>query len=77
MANQNQRNEKQFWAVPLNSTFSSQEAIWEMVKNVRAHEIDYQEVEFSLTVMLHPYPSNIFSVWVYLAVRRDMNADPM
>lgn len=62
---------KQFWAVPLNTTFSSQESIWEMVKNTRAHEIDHQEVEFSLSVMLKAYPANVFSVWVYISVRRD------
>ena len=66
---------KQFWAVPLNTTFSSQEAIWEMVKNTRAHEIDHQEVEFSLSVMLKPYPSNVFSVWAYIAVLRDAPAE--
>ena len=66
---------KHFWAVPLNTTFSSQESIWEMVKNTRAHEIDHQEVEFSLSVMLTPYPSNVFSVWVYIAVLRDAPAD--
>ena len=62
---------KHFWAVPLNTTFSSQESIWEMVKNTRAHEIDHQEVEFSLSVMLRAYPSNVFSVWVYISVLRD------
>lgn len=62
---------KQFWAVPLNTTFSSREAIWQMLKNTRAHAIDHQEVEFSLSVMLKPYPSNVFSVWVYIAVLRD------
>lgn len=66
---------KQFWAVPLNTTFSSQESIWEMVKNTRAHEIDHQEVEFSLSVMLKPYPANVFSVWVYISVRRDSPPD--
>lgn len=62
---------KHFWAVPLNTTFSSPEAIWELVKNTRTHEIDHQEVEFSLSVMLTPYPANVFSVWVYIAVLRD------
>ena len=68
---------KHFWAVPLNTTFSSQESIWEIVKNTRAHEIDHQEVEFSLSVMLKAYPSNVFSVWVYVAVLRDAPAEAM
>jgi len=66
------QSRKQCWAVPLNTTFSSQEHIWEMVKNTRAHEIDHQEVEFSLSVMLKPYSSNVFSVWIYLSVLRDL-----
>jgi len=35
------------------------------------HEIDNQDVEFSLSVMLKPYPCNIFSVWIYIAVFKD------
>lgn len=66
---------KHFWAVPLNTTFSSQDAVWDLVKNTRAHEIDHQEVEFSLSVMLAPYPSNVFSVWVYISVLRDAPAE--
>jgi hypothetical protein len=35
------------------------------------HEIDSQEVEFSLSVSLKPFPCNVFSVWMYIAVFRD------
>ena len=64
-------NRKKCWAIPLNCTLTNLEAIWEMLKNVRAHEIDSQDVEFSLSVMLSPYPCNVFSVWIYIAVFRD------
>jgi hypothetical protein len=42
-----------------------------MVKNTKIHEIDDQDVEFSISVMLKPYSSNIFSVWVYMAYFKD------
>jgi len=59
------------WAVPLNCTLVSLEQLWDTLKNVRAHEIDSQDVEFSLSVSLTAYPCNVFSVWIYIAVFRD------
>ena len=59
-------------AVPLNTTLgSSLETIWQLVKNTRMHEIDLQEAEFSLSVSITPYPSNVFSVWIYIACFKD------
>ena len=46
-----------------------------MVKNTRVHEIDNQDVEFSLSVMLKAYPCNIMSVWIYVAVFRQADDD--
>lgn len=60
--------QKKCWAIPLNSSLISLDQIWEMVKCTRMHEIDNQSVEFSLSVMLKAYPSNVISVWIYLAV---------
>lgn len=31
---------KQCWAIPINTTLSDIDAIWELVKNTRVHEID-------------------------------------
>ena len=45
--------------------------LWEMVKNTRIHEIDNQEIEFSLSVLLKPYPCNVVSVWIYIAAFRN------
>jgi len=66
---------KQCWAIPINTTLSDIDAIWEMVKNTRVHEIDNQDVEFSLSVMLKAYPCNIMSVWIYVAVFRQGEDD--
>jgi hypothetical protein len=35
------------------------------------HEIDNQEVEFSLSVLVKAYSSNVFSVWMYIAAYKD------
>ena len=42
-----------------------------MVKNTRIHEIDNQDVEFSLSVKLRAYPCNVVSVWLYIAAFRN------
>jgi hypothetical protein len=47
------------------------EDLWEIVKSTKVHEIDNQDVEFALSVMVRPYPCNIFSVWIYLSVFKD------
>jgi len=65
------QHQKKVFAVPINCTLTSLEALWGVLKNVRMHEIDSQDVEFSLSVMIRPYPCNVYSVWMYLAVFRD------
>jgi hypothetical protein len=62
---------KKVWGIPINARLSSLEDLWEALKNTRLHEIDSQDVEFSLSVMLRSYPSNVYSVWIYIAVFRD------
>lgn len=64
-------HQKKVFAVPLNCTLTSLESLWGVLKNARFHEIDSQDVEFSLSLMLKPYPSNVFSVWMFIAVFRD------
>ena len=58
--------------MPLNCTLTtSMDPLWEMVKNTRIHEIDNQDVEFSLSVKLRAYPCNVVSVWLYIAAFRN------
>jgi len=70
------RCKKKVFAVPINMTLEKKlDPIWEKLKCIKAHEIDSHEVEFSLTVNIYPYPSNVFSVWVYIAVYRDLDME--
>lgn len=65
------KDNKSIWAIPINATFTRFEEIWEHLKQTRMHEIDNSDVSFSLSVMLKPYPCNVFSVWIFIAVFRD------
>lgn len=63
---------KQVIAIPLNTTLGTNLSdVWELLKNTRMHELDLQEAEFSLSVSIKAYPSNIFSVWIYIACFKD------
>jgi len=64
-------NGKTCWAIPLNATLVSLQQIWEKLKGTKVHEIDNQDVEFSLSVWIKPYPCNVFSVWIYIAAFMD------
>ena len=70
------RCKKKVFAVPINMTLEKKlDPIWEKLKCIKAHEIDNHDVEFSLTVNIVSYPSSVFSVWVYIAVYRDLDAE--
>lgn len=57
---------------PLNLPFSEISPIIEAVYSTGVHNVQASNVEFALAVYVHPYPSNVLSVWVYLAsLRRD------
>lgn len=66
---------KTCWALPINTTLVSLETLWETLKNTRMHEIDNQDIEFSLSVLAKAYPSNIISVWLYIAVFKEEELD--
>jgi hypothetical protein len=68
-----QKYRKTCWAIPINTTLTNLQQIWDLVKNTKMHEIDNQSIEFSLSVHLKAYPCNIMSVWIYLAVFRNGN----
>uniref|UniRef100_A0A1A8EWC9 Coiled-coil and C2 domain containing 2A n=2 Tax=Nothobranchius korthausae TaxID=1143690 RepID=A0A1A8EWC9_9TELE len=52
---------------PLHLPFSEIHPIIEAVYSTGVHNIQVSNVEFALAVYVHPYPSYVLSVWVYLA----------
>ncbi|XP_030642577.1 coiled-coil and C2 domain-containing protein 2A [Chanos chanos] len=52
---------------PLHLPFSEIRPIVEAVYSTGVHNVDASNVEFALAVYVHPYPSNVLSVWVYIA----------
>ncbi|KAF4078510.1 hypothetical protein AMELA_G00199970 [Ameiurus melas] len=52
---------------PLHLPFSEIRPIVEAVRSTGVHSAEAPNVEFALAVYVHPYPSNVLSVWVYIA----------
>ncbi|XP_026884699.2 coiled-coil and C2 domain-containing protein 2A isoform X1 [Electrophorus electricus] len=52
---------------PLHLPFSEIRPIIEAVYSTGVHNVEAPSVEFALAVYVHPYPSNVLSVWVYIA----------
>ncbi|XP_051947556.1 coiled-coil and C2 domain-containing protein 2A [Xyrauchen texanus] len=52
---------------PLHLSFSEIQPIIEAVHSTGVHKVESTNVEFALAVYVHPYPSNVLSVWVYIA----------
>jgi hypothetical protein len=55
------------WGFPINATFVTLDLLWEEVKNTKLHAIMDRNAEFSLSVYVKSYSSNVLSVWLYLA----------
>ena len=52
---------------PLHFSYSDLETITEAVKATGVHRDRDPGVEFSLAVLVEPYPGSVMSVWVYVA----------
>ncbi|XP_072246111.1 coiled-coil and C2 domain-containing protein 2A [Leuresthes tenuis] len=64
---QSQLGDYRISGFPLHLPFSEIRPIIEAVYSTGVHNIQAPNVEFALAVYVHPYPSNVLSVWVYLA----------
>ena len=47
--------------------YTEMKAIQDAVFATGVHAYDSSDVEFALAVYIHPYPSSVLSVWIYVA----------
>ena len=66
---------KRVWGCPINVSFISLDQLWKAVQTTKLHRVDRHDIEFGLTVYIEPYPSNILSVWIYLAAMVDRTSE--
>lgn len=59
------------YGFPINVSFTSNEKIWEQVKLTDVHLAAHEKCIFSLSVYVEPYPSEVYSVWIFLVVIND------
>ena len=59
---------KEIYGFPINISFTTMKEVWEHVKLTNVHLIGGNNCELSLTVYVNPLPSNINSVWIFLAI---------
>jgi len=68
---------KRVWGFPINCTWVSAEELWKKVALTKMHAVNRQDVEFALSVYIHAYPSNVLSVWIYLAAFVTLESRPL
>ena len=47
--------------------YSEMKVLCDAVYATGVHQYESSDVEFALAVHVHPYPSNVLSVWIYVA----------
>ncbi|RYG46789.1 hypothetical protein EON67_09160 [archaeon] len=53
---------------PLHTVFTEMDAVVAMVRACGVHRMEEENVQYGLGAAVFPYPNNLFSVWVYVAV---------
>ncbi|KAH7975656.1 hypothetical protein HPB52_004041 [Rhipicephalus sanguineus] len=61
------RYASQMSGFPLSMSFTDVETVIETVLSTGVHLTESRNVEFALAVHIHPYPSGVLAVWVYIA----------
>ncbi|XP_012509935.1 PREDICTED: protein CC2D2B [Propithecus coquereli] len=58
-----------YWVVgfPIQMPYTDLQSVIDAVYQTGIHSSEFPQAEFALAVYIHSYPSNILSVWVYLA----------
>uniref|UniRef100_A0A6I8SKL6 Coiled-coil and C2 domain containing 2A n=1 Tax=Xenopus tropicalis TaxID=8364 RepID=A0A6I8SKL6_XENTR len=64
---QRQLGDYRFSGFPIHMAFSEVRPLIEAVYSTGVQNSEVPNVEFALAVYVHPYPKNIYSVWVYVA----------
>ncbi|XP_044152706.1 coiled-coil and C2 domain-containing protein 2A [Bufo gargarizans] len=64
---QRQLGDYRFSGFPINMAFSDVRPLIEAVYSTGVHNNEVPNVEFALAVYVHPYPKNVYSVWIYVA----------
>jgi hypothetical protein len=60
--------------LPLNFPFTTYSDALARVYNTNIHTITEDNVEFSIAVHVHPYPSDFFSIWMYIGTSAPQTA---
>ncbi|XP_039261426.2 coiled-coil and C2 domain-containing protein 2A-like isoform X2 [Styela clava] len=56
-----------FVGFPMDMPFTDIDAVVKAVRSTEVHKIQDNDIEFALGVYIHPYPSSVLCVWVYVA----------
>uniref|UniRef100_H2ZAP6 CC2D2A N-terminal C2 domain-containing protein n=1 Tax=Ciona savignyi TaxID=51511 RepID=H2ZAP6_CIOSA len=62
-----QLGDVRFTGYPMDQPFTNVESIVSAVRSTEVHKIQDPDVEFSMAVHIHAYPSSVLAVWVYVA----------
>ncbi|XP_067858763.1 protein CC2D2B-like [Heptranchias perlo] len=52
---------------PIQMRYSNLQTIFDKVYSTGIHNIEIPNAEFAVAVYIHPYPTNVLSVWIYVA----------
>ena len=62
------REKKSIYGFPINISFTTMKEIWQQIKLTNVHLIGGEDSELNLSIYVDPLPSDVNSVWIFLAI---------
>ena len=62
------RDKRSIYGFPINISFTTMKEIWQQIKLTNVYLIGGEDSELHLSIHVNPLPSDVYSVWIFLAI---------
>ena len=62
------KDKNKVYGFPINISYTTMKQLWQQIKLTNVHLIGGEDNELNLSIYVDPLPSEVFSVWIFLAI---------
>ena len=62
------KDKKDIYGFPINISYTTMKQLWQQIKLTNVHLIGGEDNELHLSIYVDPLPSEVYSVWIFLAI---------
>jgi hypothetical protein len=62
------KDKNNIYGFPINISYTTMKQLWQQIKLTNVHLIGGEDNELNLSIYVDPLPSDVYSVWIFLAI---------